>query len=316
MFKIPCRRCALMALAVSFALAARAQEKTPAFPTNEQLRHFKGMGDPQLSPDGKQVLLRITDATTDGGKGHIWLVDVEGRAARQITYSPEGDKRGESRAQWMPDGSSVLFLAHRGEHTQLYKLPMHGGEAKAFELKVAPLVDESKREGALPPVAADAKKDESKVEPVVIDVASYRVSPDGKTIAVFARDPETPGEKKEKDAKADAEWVDHSLHGERMYLLDVATEKLTVTGVPVDVEGASWSADSTKLVAIARVRGCGRRVILRTRRRWRRFLRPWGRQYGRMMVRRLFTWRRQNRMLLRDIRTCMCWMSLARRRRI
>jgi len=252
MFKISCRRCALMALAVSFALAARAQEKTPAFPTNEQLRHFKGMGDPQLSPDGKQVLLRITDATADGGKGHIWLVDVGGGAARQLTYSTEGDKRGESRAQWMPDGSSVLFLAHRGEHTQLYKLPMHGGEAKAFELKVAPLVDESKREGALPPAAPDAKKDDTKVEPVAMDVASYRVSPDGKTIAVFARDPETPGEKKEKDAKADAEWVDHSLHGERMYLLDVATEKLTVTGVPVDVEGASWSADSTKLVAIAR----------------------------------------------------------------
>ncbi len=82
-------------------------------------------------------------------------------------------------------------------------------------------------------------------------MASYRVSPDGKTIAIFADDPETPGEKKPKEAKADAEWVDHGLHGSRMYLLDVATEKLTVTGVPVDVEGAAWSADSTKLVAVA-----------------------------------------------------------------
>jgi dipeptidyl aminopeptidase/acylaminoacyl peptidase len=249
-----------MALALSFAFvgvgqekpAASTNDKAPAFPTNEQLRHYKGMGDPQLSPDGKQVLVRITDATADGGKGHIWLVDIEGGAARQLTYSPDGDKRGEQRAQWMPDGSSVLFLAHRGEHTQLYRLPMRGGEAKAFDLKAAPLVDESKREGALPPAAPDAKKDDTKVEPMAMDVASYRVSPDGKTIAVFARDPETPGEKKAKDAKADAEWVDHNLHGERMYLLDVATEKLTLTGVPVDVEGASWSADSSKLVAIAR----------------------------------------------------------------
>jgi dipeptidyl aminopeptidase/acylaminoacyl peptidase len=251
MLKNCCRTCALMALALSFVLGARGQEKAPAFPTNEQLRHYKAMGDPQLSPDGKQVLVRITDATADGGKGHIWLVDVDGGAARQITYSPEGDKRGESRAQWMPDGASVLFLAHRGEHTLLYKLPMRGGEAKAFDLKVAPLADESKREGALPPVTAPAKKEEEKVEPVAIDVGSYRVSPDGKTIAIFAKDPETAGEKKAKGAKADAEWVDHSLHGERMYLLDVATEKLTLTGVPVDVEGASWSADSSKLVAIA-----------------------------------------------------------------
>jgi dipeptidyl aminopeptidase/acylaminoacyl peptidase len=261
MFETSCRTCALVALALSFAVAGVGQEKAPApatsekapaFPTNEQLRHYKAMSDPQLSPDGKQVLVRIADATADGAKGHIWLVDVGGGgAARQLTYSPEGDKRGEQRGQWMPDGSAVLFLAHRGEHTLLYKLPMKGGEAKAFDLKVAPAVDESKREGALPPVTEN-KKEEEKVEPVGVDVGSYRVSPDGKWIAVFARDPETAGEKKAKAAKADAEWVDHGLHGERMYLLDVATEKLTVTGVPVDVEGASWSADSTKLVAIAR----------------------------------------------------------------
>jgi len=271
MLKISCRTCALLALSISFAAAGVGQEKVPssatndkaatpatndkapAFPTNEQMRHYKGMSDPQLSPDGKQVLVRIADATADGAKGHIWLVEVGGGAARQLTYSPAGDKRGEQRAQWMPDGESVLFLAHRGEHTQLYRLPMRGGEAKAFDLKVAPQVDESKREGALPPAPAkkdDAKKEDEKVEPVAIDVASYRVSPDGKTIAIFAADPETPGEKKAKDAKADAEWVDHGLHGSRMYLLDVATEKLSLTGVPMDVEGASWSADSSKLVAI------------------------------------------------------------------
>ena len=255
----------MVALALSMALPGVGQEKPPSlasndkppsFPTNEQLRHYKGMSDPQLSPDGNEVLVRIADATADGGKGHIWLVEVKGGGARQLTYSPESDKRGEQRAQWMPDGESVLFLAHRGEHTQLYRLPMRGGEAKVFDLKVTPLVDESKREGALPPVAeatktGEAKKEEAKAEPVEIDVASYRVSPDGKTIAIFARDPQTPGEKKEKDAKADAEWVDHGLHGERMYLLDVATEKLTLTGVPMDVQGAAWSADSSKLLAIA-----------------------------------------------------------------
>jgi len=270
MLKTSCRMCALGALALSLAWTSYGQEKpaspaandkaaapadkAPSFPTNEQLRHYKGMSDPQLSPDGKQVLVRIADATADGAKGHIWLVEVGGGAARQLTYSPAGDKRGEQRGQWMPDGKSVLFLAHRGEHTQLYRLPMSGGEAKVFDLKVTPQVDESKREGALPPASAkkeDAKKDEEKLEPVEIDVASYRVSPDGKTIAIFAHDPETPGEKKAKDAKADAEWVDHGLHGLRMYLMDVATEKLTLTGAPMDVRGASWSADSSKLLAIA-----------------------------------------------------------------
>jgi len=62
------------------------------------------------------------------------------------------------------DGKSVLFLAHRGAHTQLYRLPMDGGEAKLFDLKVTPLVDESKREGALPPATTPAKKEDEKVE--------------------------------------------------------------------------------------------------------------------------------------------------------
>jgi dipeptidyl aminopeptidase/acylaminoacyl peptidase len=228
------------------------------FPTNEQLRHYKAMGDPQLSPDGKSVLVRITDATADGAKSHIWLVDVGGGAARQLTYSPEGDKRGERTAQWMPDGSAVLFLAHRGEHTELYKLPMTGGEAKVYELKVPVLVDESKLPGALPTAAAEVAKEKKageKTEPVgdevLIDVANFRISPDGKTIALLTEDPETPGEKKQKEAKADAEWVDHSLHRSRLYLMDVKSEKLTLVGVPVDVHGAAWSEDSTKLVVDA-----------------------------------------------------------------
>ena len=232
--------------------------EVPAFATNEQMRHFKAMGDPQLSPDGQRVLLRITDATADGAKAHIWLVDVGGGAARQLTISPEGDKRGERTAQWMPDGQTVLFLAHRGEHTELYRLPMGGGEAKAYELKVPVLVDESKLPGALPTPAAEAAKEKKageKTEPVgdevAIDVENYRIAPDGKTLALLVSDPETPGEKKQKDAKADAEWVDHGLHRTRLYLMDAKTAKLTLVVLPVDVRGAAWSEDSSKLVVTA-----------------------------------------------------------------
>jgi dipeptidyl aminopeptidase/acylaminoacyl peptidase len=241
---------------ISFALglglvvgSSCAQEKPATFPTNEQMRHYKAMGDPRLSPDGKHVLLRITDATADGAKAHLWLVDVDGaEAPRQLTYSPDSDKRGERDGEWMPDGRSILFVAKRGEHAELYRLPMDGGEAKVFDLKVTPLVDESDRSNAIPPKKADDKPE--KVEPVAIDVVNFRVAPDGKTIALIADDPQTPGEKKEKDAKADAEWVDHSKHGARLYLVDVATGKLTVAGIPIDVRGAAWSRDSSKLIVV------------------------------------------------------------------
>ncbi len=233
-----------------FCMGVSAQSATvPAFPTNEQMRHFGSIGQMALSPDAQHVAVRINDATADGGKGHLWLLDTRGGEPRQLTYSPDADKRGEAGPQWMPDGQSLLFLAKRGEHTQLFRLPMGGGEAKAFDLKVVPLADASKEKGALP-TPDPKKKEDDPLKPVEIDVASYRISPDGKSIAIVAHDPQTPGEKQQKDAKADAVWVDHELHRDRLYLLSSATEKLTPVALQEDVQGASWSADSMQLLAV------------------------------------------------------------------
>ena len=245
------QRCCDAACVLScVGLAAAQGAKAPEWPTNEQMRHYRSLGDVALAPDAQHVVVRLGDPTADGGKGHLWLIDTRGGAPRQLTYSPDADKRGENGPQWMPDGQSVLFLAKRGEHTQLFQLPMGGGEARAFDLKVMPPVDASKRDGALPPATAADKKVEEPAKPVELDVASYRVSPDGKRIAVVAHDPETPGEKKAKDAKADATWVDHELHRDRLYLMTVQGETLTPVALAADVHGASWSADSTRLVAV------------------------------------------------------------------
>jgi len=88
------------------------------YPTNEDLRHVRAMGGPLLSPDGTQVLFSVTEATVDGGKAHLWLAAVGAGAekARQITFSPPADKRGEHGAAWAPDGTAIYFLAKRGEH--------------------------------------------------------------------------------------------------------------------------------------------------------------------------------------------------------
>jgi dipeptidyl aminopeptidase/acylaminoacyl peptidase len=218
------------------------------------------MSDPRLSPDGQHILLRITDTTADGAKSHLWLVSTHTEDPRQLTYSAEADKIGERNGSWMPDGQSILFLAKRGEHTSLYRLPMNGGEASPFDLKIKPVVDESKLREALPPkdeaakpgdTNADAKKPTRDDTEVPIDVAEYKVSPDGKWIGIIAQDPQTPGEKAQKDAKADAEWVDHDPHGSRLYLLSVSTGKLTPVAVEPDVHGMSWSSGSAKLLAIA-----------------------------------------------------------------
>jgi dipeptidyl aminopeptidase/acylaminoacyl peptidase len=219
------------------------------FPSNEDLRHVRAISQPRLSPDGRKVLLSVTDATVDGAKSHLWLVDIKQNTSRQLTWSEAAAKRGESAGKWMPDGDSILFLAHRGEHTQLYRLPMEGGEARAYDLKIAPPTDESILPDAIPPRKADAPA--AKVEPIEIDVQNYEPSPDGKWIAILAHDPETPGEKKAHDDKADADWVDHNSHGARLYLLDPGSDKLTAVSVPPDVHGVSWSRQGDRLMAVA-----------------------------------------------------------------
>src|ERR1700743_662198 len=103
----------IAALAGSAFAAARAQAADAAYPSNEDLRHVRAMADPRIAPDGRRVLVRISDSTADGGRGHIWLVDVAGSPARQLTFSPAGDKAGERQGPWLR-GGKVAFFAQRG----------------------------------------------------------------------------------------------------------------------------------------------------------------------------------------------------------
>ncbi len=253
----------------------RAQSAPAAhFPTTDDLRHLKSIGGPLLSPDGKMALFTIVDATADGGKAHVWIVPVSGgEKARQLTFSPPADKRGEHNPQWAPDGSAIFFLAHRGEHTELFRLDLRGGEAAPYELKIAPVVDESKEKNAIPPAGAD-KKDEKKSddkpadkpaddktkkdatpEQVVLEPSGFGLSADGKWLAFWARDPETPGEKKQKDAKADASWVNHEKHGSRLYLAALKGDgkidgALKTVAIAPDVRSAVWSPATDRLLVV------------------------------------------------------------------
>ena len=250
-----------LALLASIALplaCAAAHAEEPRFPNSEDLRHIKAIGAPALSPDGKQVLFTLTDATADGAKSHVWLVAVSGGAARQLTYSPSADKRGEHNPVWAPDGNAIFFLAKRGENTQIFRLPLAGGEANSYDLKVVPAIDDSKEKGAIPPAkpdAADTVKVDAKPEALPINPSGFALSPDGHWLAVWAADPETPGEKKAKEAKADAVWVNHQRHGERIYIAALKADgsidgALKPVGIAPDVHAASWSPKSDRMIVI------------------------------------------------------------------
>jgi dipeptidyl aminopeptidase/acylaminoacyl peptidase len=242
------------------------QQTALHFPTNEDLRHLKALSNPQLSPDGKQILFTVAHATADGGGSHLWIAPAAGDStakARQLTFSPPSDKRGEHSAQWAPDGSAIFFLAKRGDHSQLFRLDLRGGEASPYDLKILPPVDVSKDKDAINPPPApitsekkeEKKPDEGKVEPLPLDVAGFSISEGGKHLSLWAHDPETPGEKKQKDAKIDASWVNHERHLTRLYLVALKSDgaidgDLKVVDVAPDVHGAVWSPVSDKLFVV------------------------------------------------------------------
>jgi dipeptidyl aminopeptidase/acylaminoacyl peptidase len=237
-----------VALLLLAGIGSFAHAADPSFPGNEDLRHVRSLADVRLSPDANRVLVQISDATAEGGRGHLWLVDVAGNTSRQLTYSPTADKGGEHHGRWVQDGAAIVFLAKRGERTQLFRLPMTGGEAHAYDLTVAPPVDASTLADVIPPRKADDPP--TKHDSLPLEVSDFEVSPTGKLIALLAADPETPGEKKQKDDKADAVWVDHDLHGKRLYLMDVESGKLQAVALAPDVTAVSWNKSADRLIAL------------------------------------------------------------------
>src|SRR5215831_8142517 len=155
--------CVVLATAAGAPVAA---QMTPGahFPTNEDLRHTRAIADPRLSPDGRMVLFAVTEPTVDGATTHLWLADVATNRSRQITFAPSGTKSSEQQGTWSPDGRAVYFVARRGKHSQLYRLPLDGGEAEAITMKVVPFVDAS----AAPDAVNGSKANESP-DPLEID---------------------------------------------------------------------------------------------------------------------------------------------------
>jgi dipeptidyl aminopeptidase/acylaminoacyl peptidase len=100
------------------------------------------ISDPQISPDGKQIVYVRSTADWKANRRvtHIWRVDVSGSGAPvQFTH---GDGEGETSPRWSPDGTQIAFLARRPEgeakrdsdapapKTQVFVMDVAGGEAR------------------------------------------------------------------------------------------------------------------------------------------------------------------------------------------
>ncbi len=91
----------------------------------EDLFRLARVADPQLSPNGMQIVYQVTKIT-DPAKNvkttQLWLLDIN-QPPRQITHSGKSD----SHPRWSPDGSKILFESNRSGVSQLYLLDMSAG---------------------------------------------------------------------------------------------------------------------------------------------------------------------------------------------
>jgi dipeptidyl aminopeptidase/acylaminoacyl peptidase len=96
----------------------------------DDLYKFQRVADPQISPDGQQVVYvvtTITDPAANKSHSNLWLAATDGKSPpRQLTTTEKKD----SHPRWSPDGSKILFESNRSGEQQLWVIDLNGGEAK------------------------------------------------------------------------------------------------------------------------------------------------------------------------------------------
>jgi dipeptidyl aminopeptidase/acylaminoacyl peptidase len=115
----------VLAASAATAFAQQPVSSAPASKlTLENYFDLEDVQDPQLSPDGKQVIYtrRWVDKLNDRWESSLWIMNADGSRSRQLLDG--------SNANWSPDGTRIAYLA-RGEPsgTQIWVRFMDGDAA-------------------------------------------------------------------------------------------------------------------------------------------------------------------------------------------
>ncbi|HEU5115463.1 MAG TPA: S9 family peptidase, partial [Isosphaeraceae bacterium] len=119
-------RFSVLALVLLMTSTSTAADKRPM--TVDDLLAVKGVGSPQISPDGSKVVYVVSEIDREASKTNssLWLVETDGGEPRRLTTAPGSN----GEPTWSPDGQSVAFVSDRGGSAQLWVLPLDGGEAR------------------------------------------------------------------------------------------------------------------------------------------------------------------------------------------
>ena len=123
---------ALMLLAGLVLSTAAAAAVTKHAPTHEDVWLMKRVGAPLVSPDGRWIVVAVSEPAYDENTtlSDLWLIDTSAQhASRRLTST----RRAENGAVWSPDSRRIVFSAQRDndETPQIYSLDLAaGGEAQ------------------------------------------------------------------------------------------------------------------------------------------------------------------------------------------
>lgn len=232
-------RCGLLCSAFLLGvLPLSAQTSKPGLKIDD-LNQLVRIGDPKLSPDGKQIVYTVTRVDTEDDKNitELWMVDWDGSNNLQLTYGTES----ASSPQWSPDGRYLAFTSSRpgkAKGAQVWALDRRGGEARQV---------------------TDVKPE--------LSLNDFRWSPDAKQLVLTLREKDEP-ESDDKNAKPkppkpividryhfkqDVEGYLTDKHAQ-LYLFDIATKKLsklTFDAGKHEEQDAEWSPDGSMIAFVS-----------------------------------------------------------------
>ena len=158
--------------------------------TLEELDNLVSVGNPQIAPDGKQIL--YTKKCVKDGVNHtsIWIAQTKGsKKPRALTTDGK-----DGMPRWSPDGSQVAFIRSSNSGSQIFTIDMDGGEAQQLtnlpegtisELKWCPkgcklAISYRKTQEPFTHAASEKRKENKESEPPIItESAWYRLDGDG-----------------------------------------------------------------------------------------------------------------------------------------
>ena len=199
------------------SLAAFAQ--TPRPMTLVDMVNLPQVTDPQISPDGRQVLFVRSDSDWKANRRvrHIWKINADGSGLVQMTNGQDG----EDSPRWSPDSGSIAFIANRGTDAetvaQIQLMPASGGEASALTSHVTA-------------------------------VSNISWAPDGTGIYFLAADPKSEERKARDKQKDDVFLFDEDYQQRHLWNVAVATKaERRVTQGNFSVIGYEPSRDGGKI---------------------------------------------------------------------